>query len=135
MMKVEDCLFPTSRGTTSSNSKEVVVHFKELDLISKVAILGSLPLDLVQKLESGQKPISLEDEEYLNYYKKYNFLKSCLVNNIPKEFKEKAYLRFSSLFFSKNDKSVLSLFKEYLDYGDFLVHDLYNQANMGVKYI
>ncbi len=132
---MEDCLYPTSRGTTSLNSDGVSVHFKDLDLSSKVAILGSLPLDLVQKLENGQKPISLEDEDYLNYYKKYNFLKSCLVNNIPKEFKEKAYLRFSSLFSSKNDKSVLSLFKEYLDSGDFLVQDLYNQANMGVKYI
>lgn len=132
---MEDCLCPTSRGTTSLNSNEVSVHFKDLDLSSKVSILGCLPLDLVEKLERGQKPVSLGDEEYLNYYKKYSFLKSCLVNEIPKEYKEKALLRFSSLFPSKEDKGILALFKEYLDLGDFLVFDLYNQANMGVKYI
>lgn len=132
---MEDCLCPTSRGTTSLNSNGVSVHFKDLDLSSKVAILGSLPLDLVEKLERGQKPVSLEDEEYLNYYKKYSFLKSCLVNEIPKEYKEKAYLRFSRLFYRKEEKGILALFKEYLDLGDFLVYDLYNQANMGVKYI
>lgn len=132
---MEDCLCPTSRGTTSLNSNRVSVHFKDLDLSSKVAILGCLPLDLVEKLERGQKPVSLEDEEYLNYYKKYSFLKSCLVDEIPKEYKEKAYLRFSSLFYRKEEKCVLSLFREYLDLGDFLVYDLYNQANMGVKYI
>lgn len=132
---MEDCLCRTSRGTTSLDSNGVSVHFKDLDLSSKVAILGSLPLDLVEKLERGQKPVSLEDEEYLNYYKKYSFLKSCLVNEIPKEYKEKALLRFSSLFYSKDEKGILSLFKEYLDLGDFLVFDLYNQANMGVKYI
>lgn len=132
---MEDCLCRTSRGTTSLNSNGVSVHFKDLDLSSKVAILGSLPLDLVEKLERGQKPVSLEDEEYLNYYKKYSFLKSCLVNEIPKEYKEKALLRFSSLFPRKEEKGILSLFKEYLDLGDFLVYDLYNQANMGVKYI
>jgi hypothetical protein len=92
-------------------------------------------LDLVEKLARGQKPVSLEDEEYLNYYKKYSFLKSCLVNEIPKEYKEKAYLRFSKLFYSKEECNLLSLFKDYLDLGDFLVNDLYNQANMGVKYI
>ena len=133
MMKMEDCLFPTSRGTTSSNSNDVVVHFKDLDLLSKVAILGCLPLDLVQKLEEGQKPVSLKDEEYLLYYRKYNFLKSCLVNKIPKDFKEKVYSRFSALF-KKEDKNS-KLFRDYLDSGDFLVHDLYSQANMGVKYI
>lgn len=132
---MEDCLCRTSRGTTSLNSNGVSVHFKELDLSSKVAILGCLPLDLVEKLERGQKPVSLEDEEYLNYYKKYSFLKSCLVNEIPKEYKEKALLRFSSLFPSREEKGILSLFKDYLDLGDFLVFDLYNQANMGVKYI
>ena len=132
---MEDCLCRTSKGTTSLNSNGVSVHFKDLDLSSKVAILGSLPLDLVKKLERGQKPVSLEDEEYLNYYKKYSFLKSCLVNEIPKEYKERALLRFSSLFHSKDEKGILDLFKEYLDLGDFLVHDLYNQANMGVKYI
>lgn len=132
---MEDCLCRTSKGTTSLNSKGVSVHFKDLDLSSKVAILGSLPLDLVEKLERGQKPISLKDEDYLNLYKKYSFLKSCIVNEIPKEYKEKAYLRFSKLFSSKEECHLLSLFKDYLDLGDLLVYDLYNQANMGVKYI
>lgn len=134
MSKVRN-LSPTLRGTILLNCNTKAIQFKDLDLLSKVAILGSIPLDLVQKLDLGQKPVSLEDEDYLLYYKKYKFLKACLSYNIPNEFKSKIYSRYISLFGNSSQHNEEDFFKKYLDYGDFVVHDLYNQANLGVKFI
>lgn len=120
--------------TSAKNSRSV--RFEDLRLNEKISLLGGIPLELAEKLNRDVIPVWMDITEYLLYSKKFNFLRSCLVYDIPEEFKEKTYSEFVTLFSdSQNFQQNKVFFKKFLNFEDFMVDDLSNRLGIGVKYM
>ena len=128
-----------SRGMKSSKTsakKSRSVLFEDLRLNEKISLLGGIPLELAEKLNRDVIPVWMDINEYLLYAKKFNFLRSCLMYDIPEEFKEKTYSKFVTLFSdSQNFQQNKEFFKKFLNFEDFMVDDLSNRLGIGVKYM
>lgn len=120
--------------TSAKNSRSV--RFEDLRLNEKISLLGGIPLELAEKLNRDVIPVWMDITEYLLYSKKFNFLRSCLIYDIPEEFKEKTYSEFVTLFSdSQNFQQNKVFFKKFLNFEDFMVDDLSNRLGIGVKYM
>lgn len=119
-----------------SAKKRRSVNFQDLRLNEKISLLGGIPLELAEKLNKDVIPVWMDITEYLLYSKKFNFLRSCLMYDIPEELKEKTYSKFVTMFSdSQNFQQLDELFKKFLETDDFMVDDLYNRLGIGIKFI
>ena len=124
------------KSSKTSAKKSRSVLFEDLRLNEKISLLGGIPLELAEKLNRDVIPVWMDINEYLLYAKKFNFLRSCLMYDIPEEFKEKTYSKFVTLFSdSQNFQQNKEFFKKFLNFEDFMVDDLSNRLGIGVKYM
>ena len=124
------------KNSKTSAKKSRSVRFEDLRLNEKISLLGEIPLELAEKLNRDVIPVWMNINEYLLYSKKFNFLRSCLMYDVPEEFKEKTYSKFVTLFSdSQNFQQNKEFFKKFLNFEDFMVDDLSNRLGIGVKYI
>lgn len=124
------------KNSKTFDKKSRSVRFEDLKLNEKISLLGGIPLDLVEKLNRDVIPVWMNINEYLLLSKKFKFLRSCLMYDIPEEFKEKTYSEFVTLFSdSQNFQQNKEFFKKFLNFEDFMVDDLSNRLGIGVKYM
>lgn len=124
------------KNSKTSSNKSRSVRFEDLRLNEKISLLGGIPIELVEKLDRDVIPVWMDINEYLLYSKKFNFLRSCLMYDIPEELKEKTYSKFVTLFSdSQNFQQNKEFFKKFLNFEDFMVDDLSNRLGIGVKYM
>lgn len=124
------------KNSKTSAKKSRSVRFEDLRLNEKISLLGGIPIELTEKLNRAVIPVWMDINEYLLYAKKFNFLRSCLMYDIPEELKEKTYSKFVTLFSdSQNFQQNKVFFKKFLDFEDFKVDDLSNRLGIGVKYM
>lgn len=122
------------KNSKTSAKKSRSVRFEDLRLNEKISLLGGIPLELAEKLNRDVIPVWMDINEYLLYAKKFNFLRSCLMFDIPEEFKEKTYSKFVTLFSdSPNFQQNKEFFKKFLNFEDFMVDDLSNRLGIYVK--
>lgn len=120
----------------TSAKKSRSVRFEDLRLLEKISLLGGIPLELVEKFNKDVIPVWMDITEYLLYSKKFNFLRSCLMYDIPEEFKETTYSKFVTLFSdSQNFQQNKEFFKKFLNFEDFVVDNLSNRLGIHVKYM
>lgn len=122
------------KNSKTSAKKSRSVRFEDLRLNEKISLLGGIPLELAEKLNRDVIPVWMDINEYLLYSKKFNFLRSCLMYDIPEELKEKTYSKFVTLFSdSQNFQQNKEFFKKFLNFEDFMVDDLSNRLGIYVK--
>ena len=123
-------------NSKTSVKKSRSVRFEDLRLNEKISLLGGIPIELVEKLNRDVIPVWMDINEYLLYAKKFNFLRSCLMYDIPEELKETTYSKFVTLFSdSQNFQQNKEFFKKFLNFEEFMVDDLSNRLGIRVKYM